>query len=155
MNDQINFYSLLGLEPAASPDDIKKAYRKLVFRYHPDRNPDDRDAVGKFKQILEAYQVLSDEDKRARYNEANGYANQAKSESDEASNNGFQFSYEFKAKVEPEPRCPQCSIVGVEHIISRKGGAGTGRGKRFITSPFMVVFCSQCGHIYGVTGGQS
>lgn len=155
MNDHTDYYSLLGVDSAASADDIKKAYRKQVFRYHPDRNPNDRKAAGMFKQVLEAYQVLSDKDKRAKYNQANGYAEQAKSESNEAPGNGFGFSYEFKAKVEPEPQCPQCSVAGVEHIVSRKGGAGTGRGKQFITSPFMVVFCSQCGHVYGVTGGQS
>jgi hypothetical protein len=76
-------------------------------------------------------------------------------EQDAASNdagNGFRFSHEFKAKAEPEPKCPQCSAAGTDHIVSRKGGTSAGRGKQFVLSPFQVIFCSQCGHVYGITG---
>ena len=63
-------YSVLGVEPTASQIEIKRAYRRLVFLYHPDRNPDDEDAVDNFKRILKAYEVLSDNDKRTQYDEA-------------------------------------------------------------------------------------
>ncbi|HUZ73110.1 MAG TPA: molecular chaperone DnaJ [Stellaceae bacterium] len=62
-----DFYDLLGVARDASPDDLKKAYRKLAMQHHPDRNPDDRTAEQKFKAISEAYDVLKDEQKRAAY----------------------------------------------------------------------------------------
>ena len=62
-----NYYEVLGVERGASQDDIKKAYRRLAMKYHPDRNPGDKAAEEKFKQIGEAYAVLSDEQKRAAY----------------------------------------------------------------------------------------
>ena len=62
-----DYYEILGVARGASLDDIKKAYRKLAVKYHPDKNPNDPEAEGKFKEAAEAYGVLSDEDKRARY----------------------------------------------------------------------------------------
>jgi curved DNA-binding protein len=62
-----DYYQTLGVSKDASQDEIKKAYRKLARKYHPDVNPDDPNAEEKFKDINEAYQVLSDEDKRAKY----------------------------------------------------------------------------------------
>ncbi len=62
-----DYYAILGVDKNASEEDIKKAYRKLAMQYHPDRNPDDKTAEEKFKEINEAYQVLSDPEKRARY----------------------------------------------------------------------------------------
>lgn len=62
-----DFYEVLGVDKSASKDDIKKAYRKLAIKYHPDKNPDDKAAEDKFKEAAEAYEVLSDEDKKARY----------------------------------------------------------------------------------------
>jgi molecular chaperone DnaJ len=62
-----DYYEVLGLAKNASSDDIKKAYRKLAMKYHPDRNPDDKEAEEKFKEAAEAYEILSDDDKRARY----------------------------------------------------------------------------------------
>ena len=62
-----DYYEILGVERNASPKDIKSSYKDLAFRYHPDRNPGDKDAEEKFKEINEAYQVLNDRDKRARY----------------------------------------------------------------------------------------
>ena len=61
-----DFYEVLGVEKGASAEDIKKAYRKAAMKYHPDRNPGDKTAEEKFKEIGEAYEVLSDDDKRAR-----------------------------------------------------------------------------------------
>ena len=64
-----DYYEVLGLQKGAGIDDIKKAYRKLAMKYHPDRNPDNKEAEEKFKEAAEAYEVLSDDDKRARYDQ--------------------------------------------------------------------------------------
>ncbi len=64
-----DYYEVLGVEKGASEEQLKKAYRKLAMKYHPDTNPDDKDAEQKFKEINEAYGVLSDKDKRARYDQ--------------------------------------------------------------------------------------
>ena len=62
-----DYYEVLGVSKSATADEIKKAYRQLALKYHPDRNPDDKEAEEKFKEAAEAYSVLSDADKRARY----------------------------------------------------------------------------------------
>ncbi|MDU9049413.1 MAG: DnaJ C-terminal domain-containing protein [Candidatus Electrothrix sp. Rat3] len=63
----MEYYKILGVEKTASAAEIKKAYRKLALKYHPDKNPDNKEAEDKFKQISEAYAVLSDEKKRQEY----------------------------------------------------------------------------------------
>jgi curved DNA-binding protein len=65
--DYKDYYKILGVERNAGEDDIRKAYRKLAMKYHPDRNPNDKEAEERFKEINEAYQVLSDSKKRAHY----------------------------------------------------------------------------------------
>lgn len=67
--DYKDYYKILGVERSASAEDIKKAYRKLAMQYHPDRNPGDKKAEERFKEFNEAYQVLSDDKKRARYDQ--------------------------------------------------------------------------------------
>jgi len=62
------FYERLGVKPECTENEIKKAYRKLAVQFHPDKNPDNPEAVEKFKQISEAYEVLSNADKRELYN---------------------------------------------------------------------------------------
>ena len=64
-----DYYEVLGASKDASQQDLKKAYRRLAMKYHPDRNPDDQEAVAKFKEAKEAYEVLSDEQKRAAYDQ--------------------------------------------------------------------------------------
>jgi molecular chaperone DnaJ len=62
-----NYYTLLGVAKTASDDELKKAYRKLAMQWHPDKNPGDKAAEQKFKEINEAYDVLKDPQKRAEY----------------------------------------------------------------------------------------
>src|SRR5271170_1222592 len=62
-----DYYEVLGVTKNASGDEIKKSYRKVAMQYHPDRNPGDKSAEEKFKEAAEAYEVLSDADKRAQY----------------------------------------------------------------------------------------
>ena len=64
-----DYYEILGVSKSASDDEIKKAYRKLAIKYHPDKNPDDKGAEDKFKEAAEAYEILSNTEKRQRYNQ--------------------------------------------------------------------------------------
>ncbi len=67
MSNKRDFYEVLGVSKNANEAEIKKAYRKMAIKYHPDKNPDDKAAEEKFKEAAEAYEVLSDADKRSRY----------------------------------------------------------------------------------------
>jgi curved DNA-binding protein CbpA len=162
LDTSVDYYSLLGVKRNASSDEIKRAYRKLVFRYHPDRNPGNGEAADKFKQVLDAYTTLSDASKRSVYDAVTHPAGAEEEPEEEQPKekgrqfgddfgNAFRSSQEFKTKVEPEPKCPSCSATGTDHIVSRKGGGGSSRGKQFVLAPFNVIFCSACGYVYGVT----
>ena len=65
----IDYYKILGVDKSASQDDVKKAYKKLARKYHPDLNPNDPDAHRKFQEINEANEVLSDPEKRKKYDQ--------------------------------------------------------------------------------------
>lgn len=69
MADKRDYYEVLGVDKNASEDEIKKAYRKKAKQYHPDLNPGDKEAENKFKEVNEAYEVLSDSQKKARYDQ--------------------------------------------------------------------------------------
>jgi len=69
MAEKRDYYEILGIPKTATAEEIKKAYRKKAIQYHPDKNPGDKVAEEKFKEAAEAYEVLSDENKRARYDQ--------------------------------------------------------------------------------------
>lgn len=80
MSTKRDYYEILGVGKTATPEEIKKAYRKVAIQFHPDKNPDNKEAEEKFKEAAEAYEVLSDVDKRAKYDRfghsrsGNGYS---------------------------------------------------------------------------------
>ncbi|MEQ1750673.1 MAG: DnaJ domain-containing protein, partial [Prosthecobacter sp.] len=67
MADKRDYYEVLGVARDVSADDLKKAYRKLAVKFHPDKNPGDKTSEDKFKEVGEAYDILSDDQKRAAY----------------------------------------------------------------------------------------
>ena len=69
MADKRDYYEVLGIQKGASEDEIKKAYRKTAKQYHPDLHPGDKECEEKFKEASEAYEILSDADKRAKYDQ--------------------------------------------------------------------------------------
>ena len=69
MSQKRDYYEVLGLSKGASESEIKKAYRKMALKYHPDKNPDNKSAEDKFKEAAEAYEVLSNADKKSRYDQ--------------------------------------------------------------------------------------
>lgn len=118
---QTEYYKTLGLEKNASPDEIKKAFRKLAVKYHPDRNPGDKSAEDKFKEINEAYAVLSDPKKKEEY-DTYGSSGFHKQYSQEDIFRNFDFGGTFR----------DMGMGGGEDIFSRLfgGGGGFGGGRR-------------------------
>lgn len=114
---QTDYYKVLGLDKKATPDEIKKAFRKLAVKYHPDRNPNDKAAEDKFKEINEAYAVLSDPQKKEQY-DTFGSSGFHKQYSQEDIFRGFDFGGTFK----------DMGMGGNEDIFSRLFGGAFGRG---------------------------
>jgi molecular chaperone DnaJ len=113
-----DYYEILGVNKTASADEIKKAYRKVAMQFHPDRNPGDKSAEDKFKEAAEAYEVLSDADKKAQYDRY-GHAG--------VSSNGRGFS---GGGMNMEDIFSQFGDVFGEDLFgSFFGGGGGGRGK--------------------------
>ncbi|MEQ9403591.1 MAG: DnaJ C-terminal domain-containing protein [Cyclobacteriaceae bacterium] len=98
--DYKDYYKILGVDKKASQDEIKKAYRKLAVKYHPDKNPDDKAAEEKFKEISEAKEVLGDPEKRVRYDELGAnwkqYEQAGFGSSGTAGGRPGQYHYEFQ-----------------------------------------------------------
>jgi len=106
MND---LYSVLGVEKSASEQELKKAYRQLALKYHPDKNPDDKEAEEKFKEISAAYEILSDAEKRKQYDTFGTVSNIGQNPQpdfdirDIFSNMGFDFGDIFSGKQRGRP----------------------------------------------------
>ncbi|HEX8960598.1 MAG TPA: DnaJ C-terminal domain-containing protein [Geobacteraceae bacterium] len=111
-----DYYQVLGLKKSASPDEIKRAYRKLAVKYHPDKNPGNKEAEEKFKEINEAYAVLSDPQKKAQYDQF-GSAGFHQRFSQEDIFRGFDVGDLFKD-----------AGFGTDDIFSRIFGGGFQRG---------------------------
>lgn len=92
MADKRDYYEVLGISKGASEDEIKKAYKKMARKYHPDLNPDDKEAEEKFKEVNEAYEILSDPDKKARYDQ---YGHAGVDPNFGAGGAGFDGSFDF------------------------------------------------------------
>src|ERR1700733_4785714 len=124
-----DYYKTLGVERGAEEDDIRKAYRKLARKYHPDLNPGDKSAENRFKDVQEAYDILSDSKKRSMYDQVGFYsdAGYAAGGADPGAGrahpnvdfNGFDFSEMFRgAQAEAE----------AQRRAGSGGGAGAGGG---------------------------
>src|SRR3954451_14157884 len=120
-----DYYEILGVGKSASEDEIKKAYRKVAMQHHPDRNPGNKEAEEKFKEAAEAYEVLSDADKKAKYDRY-GHAAFA------PGSGGFSGS----ANVNMEDIFSQFGDIFGDDIFGsffggrRSGGGGRSRGMR-------------------------
>lgn len=90
-----DYYKTLGVEKGASQEEIKKSYRKLAMEYHPDRNPDNKEAEQKFRDVTEAYEVLKDDQKRAAYDRYGHAAFQQGMGGGRQGNGGFEYSGNF------------------------------------------------------------
>jgi molecular chaperone DnaJ len=112
-----DYYEILGVNKSASADEIKKAYRKVAMQHHPDRNPGDKGAEDKFKEAAEAYEVLSDTDKKAQYDRY-GHAG--------VSSNGRGFS---GGGMNMEDIFSQFGDVFGEDLFGSFFGGGGGRGR--------------------------
>ena len=115
-----DYYEVLGVSKSASADEVKKAYRKLAMQHHPDRNQDNKEAAEKFKEICEAYEVLSDTDKRERYDQY-GHAGMKSS----FGPGGFDFGRDFSHMQDMDLQ----DILGSFFGGSFGGGGGQRRSR--------------------------
>jgi len=125
-----DYYKVLGVEKTASADEIKKAYRKLAMKYHPDKNPGNKQAEEKFKEINEANEVLSDPEKRARYEQLSSSYNSWQ----QAGGNPGSFSWDDLFN-NPQYRT-QTTRMNMDDINDMFGGSGLGGFSDFFNTFF-------------------
>ncbi len=124
MQTNKDLYKLLGLPTEASQDDIQQAHRKLVREYHPDANPEDPRAEGRFKEVQQAYEVLSDEKKRREYDEGLRTSSRGRSP-------GRARSRESSRESSSRPRTRGGGRAGVDTSYTSSGQARHGRRPLF------------------------
>ena len=130
--DYKDYYNILGVERSASQDEIKKKYRKLAAKYHPDRNPDDPSAEEKFKELGEAYEVLKDPEKRKLYDKVGKDWKRYQQTGGDA----HDFNWDQYSGAGRQYR----TNVNFEDIFGKgQGGAGGGAGNSF-SSFFETIF---------------
>ena len=126
-----DYYEVLGVERNASEDEVKKAYRKLAMQYHPDRNPGDKAAEEKFKEAAEAYEVLREADKRARYDRYGHDGMRA----------GHSAAQEFEFDLADALRTFMSEGIFADFFGAGRSGRATGgqlRGSEALSSPQVV-----------------
>ena len=135
-----DFYQTLGVERNATTDDLKKAYRKLAIKYHPDKNPGDKAAEEKFKEVSLAYETLSDPEKRRQYDQFGGGGGRRRDPNGPVRGNDLRYDLEIdfedavygcekRITIPRLTECPDCSGSGCEPGTGRKsctqcGGSG-------------------------------
>src|SRR5436309_15739259 len=125
-----DYYEVMGVQRGASDEEIKKAYRGLARKYHPDRNPGDKEAERKFKEVQDAYDVLSDKKKRAQYDQF-GFAGPDGGGPGGAGGPGGGYSFRWGGGA-PEGMGPEAEDIlrqffggmGGEEIFGRRAGRG-------------------------------
>lgn len=127
-----NFYDLLGVSKTATADEIKKAYRKLAVKHHPDRNPGDKNAEEKFKEVARAYEVLSDEKKRGQYDQFGHDAYTRGAAGGPAGGGAYQNPYDIFSELFGQGRGGQGGDFNFEDLF---GGGGGRRRKRSPNDP--------------------
>ncbi len=165
----LNYFHVLGLPPQASLNDIKTAYRKLALVYHPDKNPENSDALQRFREITEAYQTLSawkqdvienlaknsKQDANSNYNfvpyqEALKYKTQKKSASFEQQKNlekRIKLNLCYKGYSINNEKCPYCTSSQLKKVVSHTELHGISYTPFFLG----VVHCDNCGvDFYGI-----
>jgi molecular chaperone DnaJ len=162
----VDYYSILEIDRNASKDDIVKAYRNLAKRYHPDRNIGNKEAEEKFKKIQEAYEILSDEDKKSQHDNPNPFIN---IDFDIFNQSAIQKGNDIFLEVFISLRegcfgtikeiifnrgkiCQDCQGVGFENLINCDKCQGKGKVTKVFQQPFQFeLLCPSCqgkGKIY-------
>ena len=144
-----DYYDILGVSKNATQDEIKKAYRKLAKQYHPDLNPNDKVAETRFKEVNEAYEVLSDKEKRARYDQFGHAGVDPNFGGGAAGGSPFQGDFDFGDDFQPEraagalAHAPETQSDGGVWRAPQKGGVRAWRCWKFRTLALRLAACRQ------------
>jgi curved DNA-binding protein len=135
-----DYYEILGVSRTAKEDEIKKSYRKLARKYHPDLNPNNKQAEEKFKEIQEAYEVLGDAEKRRKYDQLGA---------------NWKNGAEFTPPPNWGPTAGQYGSINIEDLFGGAGAGGAGGGAGQQRSTFSDFFEMLFGGMAGMGGGPT